>query len=319
MNEFNNLQEFISKNKEFILIGHKNADGDCIGTMSAFAVVLDKLGKNFELFVADPVPDGYFFLSFVKDFQMERQLNCKGKPLILFECGTIERCGIKLSNYGEIVNFDHHPDNKFYADINVVNPEASSVGEMAAIFFKEFYEDLIDASVANSLYTAIHTDTGGFAYSNVNKTTFEIASFLMENGLNNQLVCNEVYGNNRIEKTRLLGYYLQNLKIERLKDFLMCYGVIFLDDLKKFKCTSRDTENFANYPRGIKDVDIGVFFLEVEKGVFKVSLRSKGKVVVNKVAARLSGGGHKFAAGCTLKGNFEKVFEMLKNEFLKDE
>ena len=319
MKEFVKLKDFIEKNGEFVLIGHKNADGDCIGTMSAFAIILEKLGKSFELLVADPVPYGYLFLNHIKGFKVKEKHNCKNKPVILFECGTVERCGIELENCGEIVNFDHHPDNTFYADINIVNPEASSVGEMAALFFKEFFPDLIDTDVANALYTAIHTDTGGFAYSNVSKDTFDIASFLMEKGLDNQLVCNEVYGNNRIEKTKLLGYYLQGLKIVKIKNFNLCYGVLTQKDLENFNCTSRDTENFANYPRGIKGVDVGVFFLEVEKGVFKVSLRSKGKIIVNKVAQNLSGGGHKFAAGCTIKGNFEEVFEKVKNEFSKDE
>ncbi len=319
MNTFAKLKSFIEENDNFVLVGHKNADGDCIGTMSAFAVVLEKLNKSFELLVADPVPYGYGFLKYVKDFKVVSEYRCKGRPLILFECGTIARCGITLKDYGKTVNFDHHPDNSFYADINVVDAEASSVGEMAAIFFKDFFNDLIDSHIANALYTAIHTDTGGFSYSNVRKTTFDISSFLMTKGLDNQLVCNEVYGNNRIEKTRLLGHYLENLKVEKLRNFSLCYGVITVEDLVKFGCTSRDTENFANYPRGIRGVDVGVFFLEIEKGVFKVSLRSKGKIVVNKVASRLSGGGHKFAAGCTVKGSFCEVLETVKNEFLKDE
>ena len=319
MKDFPEFKRFIDDNDDFILIGHKNADGDCIGTMSAFAIILEKSGKSFELLVADPIPHGYLFLKYVTNFKVVENCRCEGKPVILFECGTIERCGIELENYGKTVNFDHHPDNTFYADINIVNPQASSVGEMAALFFKEFFPDLIDSYIANALYTAIHTDTGGFAYSNVGKTTFDIASFLMEKGLDNQLVCNEVYGNNKIEKTKLLGYYLQNLNTFKVKDFTLCYGVLTLEDLKKFNCTSRDTENFANYPRGIENVDVGIFFLEIEKGIFKVSLRSKGKVIVNKVASKLSGGGHKFAAGCTIKGSFDEVFEKVQNEFLKDE
>ena len=319
MKGFPELKEFLKDNNEFVLIGHKNADGDCIGTMSAFAIILEKLGKEFNLIVADPLPGGYLFLKNADKIKVKNSFNCNGRPVIFFECGTIERCGIDIENYGKIANFDHHPDNTFYADINIVNPQASSVGEMAALFFKEFYFNLIDSQVANALYTAIHTDTGGFAYSNVKKSTFDIVAFLMDKGLDNQLVCNEVYGNNRIEKTRLLGYYLQNLKIIKFKEFNLCYGVLTKEDLENFNCTSRDTENFANYPRGIQNVEVGVFFLEVEKGIFKVSFRSKGKIVVNRVAQKLSGGGHKFAAGCTVKGNFKEVFERVKNELEKYE
>ena len=104
MNTFAKLKSFIEENDNFVLVGHKNADGDCIGTMSAFAVVLEKLNKSFELLVADPVPYGYGFLKYVKDFKVVSEYRCKGRPLILFECGTVARCGITLKDYGKTVN-----------------------------------------------------------------------------------------------------------------------------------------------------------------------------------------------------------------------
>ena len=317
MKEFAEFKDFLKKNDDFVLVGHKNADGDCIGTMCAFAVLLEKLKKNFELIVADPIPSGYLFLKFAEKTKIVSSFNCEKKPVILFECTTVERSGIELKNLGKTVNFDHHPDNTFYADLNIVNPNPSSVGEMASLFFKEFYPDYLNSDMANALYTAIHTDTGGFSYSNTGKTTFEVAAYLTEKGLDVQKVCNEVYGNNSLEKTKLLGYFLQNLKLKKTGNILICFGVLTLEDLERFGCSKRDTENFANYPRGIRGVDVGIFLLEVEKGVFKVSLRSKGKVVVNTVAASLSGGGHKFAAGCTVRGESQSVLSRLFEEFEK--
>ncbi len=313
--KFEKLREKLEQFNNFILIGHKNADGDCIGCMSAFAILLEKLGKSFESIVADPVPEGYRFLPYVKDFRVVSSFDCKGKPLILFECATVERCGIELKNTSYLINFDHHPDNTYYGDLNIVDTEASSVGEMAALFLKHFYKNLVGKSVSNALYTAIHTDTGGFSYSNVRKETFEVVSFLMGRGLDVQFVCNEVYGNNSVEKTRLLGSFLVGLKTIKAGNIPICYGVITLSDLEKYNCTPRDTENFANYPRGIKGVEVGIFLLEVKKDVFKVSLRSRGRVTVNGIAKKFSGGGHKFAAGCTVKGDFNSVLNRLISAF----
>ncbi len=319
MKEFEKLSNLLKREKEFLLVGHKNTDGDCIGTMNAFGTIIKKLGKSVKLVVADPVPDSYAFLPLTDEIEVASESDCRNKTVILFECGTKERAGIKLKNTGITVNFDHHPDNTFYADLNIVNPEASSVGEMATFFIEKYFPDFLNKDIANSLYTAIHTDTGGFSYSNVKKETFAAARVLTEKGADIQEVCNNVYGNNSLNKTRLLGHYLENLQTIELPKFTLCIGIITLQDLRKFSYTPKDTENFANYPRGIKGVEVGIFILEKESGVFKVSMRSKGKIVVNKIASLFGGGGHKFAAGCTINGNLTEVLEKIKTAFSKNE
>jgi phosphoesterase RecJ-like protein len=57
----------------------------------------------------------------------------------------------------------------------------------------------------------------------------------------------------------------------------------------------------VNYPRSIGSVRVACFLRERD-GHVKVSLRGKGDVDVNQIAARFGGGGHRNAAGCTVVG-----------------
>jgi len=315
MKEFLQAKQFIEENDNFYLIGHKNADGDCYGTMVAFYHLIAKLNKKAKMFLADPIPENYLFLFKNLEVTITDNLDLEKVSLIIFECNNFERSGITLINPGNVLNFDHHPGNDFFGNVNVVDTNASSVGEMATFFINEQYKNLLDKSISNALYTAIHTDTGGFAYSNTTKSTFEACSILTDYGLDSSFVCTEIYGNKPLHKLKLQGYFLKNLTV--IKNGLIGFGVIRLSDLQKFNCQKNDTENFGGLARGIKGVEVGIFALELEENVFKLSIRSKGKFIVNKAAKKFGGGGHKFAAGCVVTGKLQTIIENISEEILK--
>lgn len=314
MKEFLQLKIFIEENDTFFLIGHENADGDCYGTMVAFHNILTKLNKKTELIFADPIPDNYRFLFKKTNPIISHNISLNNKSNIIFECNNYERTGIKLSEIGKTANFDHHPDNDNYGNINIVDKTASSVGEMATFFINKFYKHYFDKDIANSLYTAIHTDTGGFAYSNTSKKTFEACSILMEHNLDSSYVYTKVYENKPIQKLKLMGFYLENLKL--IKNGVVSYGLIMKENLDHFGCQKNDTENFGGIARAVKGAEIGIFLLEIEKNTYKLSLRSKGKYIVNEVAKAFGGGGHKFAAGCIITGNPQNIIEKVADSIL---
>src|SRR5439155_1043491 len=70
-----------------------------------------------------------------------------------------------------VVNIDHHPDNRRYGDVNWIDVSAAATGELV-------YELLVALGapltppIATNLFTALHTDTGSFRYSNVTPRTF---------------------------------------------------------------------------------------------------------------------------------------------------
>lgn len=313
---FRILADMLQDHPDIVIAGHRNADGDCLGTMGAFYKLILSLGGNPTLLTSDPVPDNYLFLPGMAHVQVCEVYDCDSRSLLLLECGTMERSGISLTNYGKTINLDHHPDNTFYASINIVDSNASSIGEMVTGFFESYFPFEITSEVSDALYIAIHTDTGGFSYGNTSATALSRAAFLVENGADAGKVCASVYQENRLERVRLMGHFLSGIQVDKTGN--IATGIIRLDELKEFRCSPADTDNFSAYPREIQGVKAGIFMMEVSPSVFKVSLRSKGEWSVNGTAMKMGGGGHRAAAGFVRKARAEiLVSEIIQN--LKEE
>lgn len=309
---FQSLAEILRTQHEIVVAGHRNADGDCLGTMGAFYRLIALLGGKATLLTCDPVPENYRFLPGMSEVEVSESYDCGGRVLLLLECGTLGRSGISLSNFGRTINLDHHPDNTHYGSINIVDSEASSIGEMVTGFFQSQFPSEISVEVADSLFVAIHTDTGGFSYGNTSSKALSAAAFLVDSGANAGKVCALVYQENRLERVRLLGHFLSRIHVDATGN--IATGIIRLDDLEKHGCVPADTDNFSSYPRGIRGVQAGVFVMEVSPSVFKVSLRSKGEWSVNDTAMKMGGGGHRAAAGFVGKGRVEELIsEIIKN------
>ncbi|NOZ13453.1 MAG: hypothetical protein GXO69_07370 [Acidobacteria bacterium] len=297
---FDFLAELLRDRRELIIAGHRNADGDCLGSMSAFYSLRRKMHFESTLLTADPVPSNFAFLPGMDSVRVCDSFDCAGRPLLLLECGTPERSGIQLSNYAETVNLDHHPGNSFYGTVNIVDNTASSIGEIITAFLRCRFSEEISPEIAAALFTAIHTDTGGFSYGNTTETALFAAAFLVGKGAEAGRICEAVYQENRLERYRLLGHFLSGIRLH--ESGRIASGLIRLNDLKSYNCSPEDTDNFSGYPRGIRGVKAAVFMMEIAPSVYKVSLRSKGEWSINKTATKMGGGGHRAAAGFVRKG-----------------
>ncbi len=309
---FDRLAEILRDSRELIIVGHRNADGDCLGSMSAFYSLRRMMSFESILLTVDPVPLNFTFLPGMDKVQVCNIFDCGGRPLLLLECGTPQRSGIQLLNYAETINLDHHPDNEFYGSINIVDSAASSIGEIITDFLRFYFLEEISPEIAGALFTAIHTDTGGFSYGNTTEPALAAASFLVGKGAEAGKICETVYQENRLERYRLLGHFLSGIRLDESGRIAM--GLIRLDDLKAFNCSPEDTDNFSSYPRGIRGVKAAVFIMEISPSVYKVSLRSKGQWSVNKTAMKMGGGGHSAAAGFVREGQVDRLlFEIVQS------
>jgi phosphoesterase RecJ-like protein len=193
------------------------------------------------------------------------------------------------------VNVDHHPDNRRYGHVNWVEPAAAATGEMVYALLAALPAD-ITPDIATNLFTAVHTDTGSFRYSNVTPATFAIASALTRAGAAPAVVSNALYERRPAESLRHLGRALSLVQVSddgRIAWLALPDGTVPESFI--------ESEELVNYPRSLASVRVACFLREVRGGV-KVSLRAKGDVNVQAVAARFGGGGHHAAAGFTMRG-----------------
>ena len=319
MTELNKVVKAIKKYNRFLITSHINLEGDSLGSQLAVANLLASLGKSFVVLDNDEVPERYHFLPHAGLVKNEIK-NEKFDAAIVLDCPNLKRTGKVKSTVEKvdyIINIDHHVSNEMFGDINWVEKNTSSVGEMIYTLHKKF-NCKISKETALYLYIAILTDTGSFNYSNTSSITHEIVSELLGYGIEPYKVSHNIYENKTSGEIKLLGEALSTLRIT--EGGKAAYMVVRKNLFKKTNTKPTACEAFVNYARSIKGVKVAAFFREdiKKRNFFHISFRSTGKADVNKIASYFGGGGHMSASGCKLKGNFEsvkkKVLKRIKDE-----
>ncbi len=304
------LKKVFKENKSFLIVGHINPEGDSLGASLALALGLKKLGKkDVTVLSHSPIPETLEFLpssKIIKSKPPRKEVDI----VVLVDCNEIERTGFDGFNAKQTVIIDHHvlPLNAgksvFYKSLaaSLIDPGAAAAG---LLVYKVLIalEVPIDKHIATNLYTAILTDTGGFKYSNASSESLKIASALVEAGAKPWDISKEVYESNPFKSIKLLGLSLATLE----RNNGIAYMVTTRNMLKKTSTSAEDCEDFVDYPRKVKGAEVAVYFREDKRNQFKVSLRTKDRVNVEKIAKSFGGGGHVAAAGCKVNGTLKDV------------
>ncbi|SCG83401.1 Bifunctional oligoribonuclease and PAP phosphatase nrnA [Proteiniborus sp. DW1] len=307
----------IEKNNSICITSHVNPDGDSIGSVLALGLALKRNGyDNITMFIPDEIPRNLSFLPGVDLIQKEIPDN-KIKTLIALDCGDLERIGIEktvLKSIDSIINIDHHITNTKFGNINIIDPDASSTGEIIYEIL-EFMSVNIDKDIATSLYVAISSDTGSFKYDNTSPTTHIIASKLLNIGIDINFINVNLYQSRSIEKTKLLMASLSTMEI--LEEGKIALVNVTRQMLQSCNATMSDGDNIIDFIRDIDGIEIACIFKEIEDNVVKVGFRSKNYVDVSAIAKNFNGGGHKKASGCTIYTSIEEgkilVLKEIKN------
>ena len=314
--------ELIRKSKSFLISAHTNPEGDALGSELAFYWLVKKLGKEAVIVNEDNVPPECEFMpgiNNIRKYKNERQkfnFDC----FVTLDSSDLKRTGeVYRLNYCNkpVLNIDHHISNSKFADVNWVDPDASSCSEMIYRIYKKMKVE-IDKDAALALYAGILTDTGSFRYSNTSAFTHRAVAELLEFGINVPEVYKYAYENIPFDDMKILTRVLPAIKKDA-KGKVIWFELPH--NLLRNKKLSFDlAEHLLTFGRAIRGVEAVVLFKENlgTKNEVRVNLRSQGKVDVNKVASYFGGGGHKAAAGATVYGKIasvrRKVLEKIRKE-----
>ena len=307
----------IKKFNRFLITSHINLEGDSLGSQLAMALLLKCLGKEFVIVDHDKVPAHYRFLPGARLVKNKPGPgNKKIDAAIVLDCPNLRRTG-RVKNYIKkapyIINIDHHISNDKFGNVNWVEKDASSVGEMIHKLYKSFRCD-ISKEAALYMYISILTDTGSFNYSNTSGATHGIVSELLSCGIEPHSVSRSIYENKNVGDIKLLEKALSRLSVTC--DGKIAYMSVLKKEFARTKTKPSSCENFINFARSIKGMHVAIMFREdmKNKNVFHVSFRSSGKADVNKIASFFGGGGHKNASGCTVRGSLPHVKKTVLNK-----
>lgn len=323
MNSINSVKEEILKAKKIGLSFHTSPDGDAIGSTLALFNGLKYLNKEAYIISRDVISDNLSFLPFSETIDKEITMPTSDTDLvIILDCGNLERISADLNNYDrKIINIDHHISNEMYGFLNYVDIKAAATCEIVYLLLKELgidftlqCDDIIN--IGKCVYTGIVTDTGSYRHSNVTARTHQIASELIELGVNNSKIHSDLFDNKPFDKVKLMGCVLSNIKLEL--DGNVSVLEITKDIAEQFNLQNTDTSDIISIGVSIKGVEVALLLKEVDDGI-KASLRSKNDVDVRRVAENFGGGGHIKAAGVMQKNVSLKVAKENLLKILKEQ
>jgi phosphoesterase RecJ-like protein len=300
------LTELILREKRFLIATHLNPEGDALGSSLALSMALEALGKETVVYDRDGVPELYRFLpgqERLTDALSPRAAG--GMTLLLLDCNEPERAGLDSLPVPYAAVIDHHETERDFGDIRWIEPRAAATGLMVFHLIKSLGVR-ITQEMATNLYTALAIDTGTFRYSNVTSEVLRAAAELVDAGASPSAISDGLYETWSRKRFRLLIEVLNTLEITDRTAITVASREMFA----KTGTSSADTENFANFPRMMMDIEVSAFFRETGDG-WKVSLRSKGDFNVARVAARFDGGGHRNAAGYSVRTDLKTAKESL--------
>ncbi len=287
-----------------LMLGHIHPDADVLGTLLALGEALAARGWRVVEGGPHPAPALLSFLPGVERYRTLASVEGAFDVVVLTDCpnptrtqGLIEQA---RATGATILNIDHHHDNRRYGDVNWIDPGAAATGEMVYRLLTVLSVPVTPA-MATNLFTAIHTDTGSFRYSNTTDATFGIAAALVGAGADPGFVSSCLYERRHADSLRWLGESLRRIEVSpdgKLAWLALAHGIVPESFI--------EAEELVNYPRSIGSVRVACFLRQLGEQV-KVSLRGKGDVDVSRIAAQFGGGGHPNAAGCTIPGALEAV------------
>jgi phosphoesterase RecJ-like protein len=283
------------------VVTHVAPEGDAIGSVLGAVLALRAAGKRAQGYLADPLPPNLARLPGAGELVREVPIGRPYPCYLVLDAADVTRIGGLLDGrpaHSVVVNIDHHPDNSRFGEVNWVEPAASSAGEMVLRLLQTAGFPLPRAAAAN-LYAAILTDTGSFRHGNTSPAALRAAAALVEAGAEPAAVAEGLFGQRDPREWRLLSEALATLELS--PDGRAAWIEVTAEAQARAGAGLEFTDEFIEYPRALAGVRVALAFKESGPGEVKVSLRSRGTLDVRAVAARLGGGGHRNAAGCTLR------------------
>jgi phosphoesterase RecJ-like protein len=300
------IKAAIQGHERFAILTHIGPEGDALGSQLAMKLILDEQGKRSLVISRDAVPASLMFLPGAREVQRPSALHGEEIDLwCILDCGNLSRIGEEIAallpRQCKVLNIDHHRDNPRFGQLNLVKEAASTT--MLLYELARFLGVRPSKELAICLYTGIVADTDAFRNANVTPEVMRTAAELLSHDVDAREIAINLYERRSPQELRLWSHVLGTA---RVKNGVIWSG-ISRQTFRETGTNVNDTERMVEELRAVDGIEVAVLFKELERNEIKVSLRAKGRAVVNGVARLFGGGGHEKAAGCLVEGPLAEV------------
>ncbi len=310
------LSAFIAGHEVFLVVGHKEPDGDCIGSQLALASFLRRTGKKAVLLSSGPftrteiLQYEHAFLDRVPD-----GLNLASAAIIVLDCSSLSRVGRIEEQLPPlpVAFIDHHAAGEASGDVLYIDPSAPSVTRLIQAVIESF-GGVPTREEAELLFFGLCTDTGFFRHLDAaGSDSFLSAARLVERGASPKRAFSMIYGGKSLFTRKLMGEIL--VRTEPYFDGRLLISYVTEEDHRRYGIASRDSDMLYQLLMTIAGVEAAVVIRQESENNCTVGFRSRDSVDVGAVAAQFGGGGHRLAAGLSIEGRIEEVRERMLEAF----
>ncbi len=304
------LIKFLKEYDNFIIAGHKEPDGDCIGSSIAMALFLRRLKKDCFLMSAGPFKrteiKKYEHL-FSSELPKLDKFNYKTAGLIIVDCSGFDRIGDiapLLKDFPYIV-IDHHATNSEKSDNSLVMTTAPSTTYLIQSVIEEL-TGAVTQEEAEALFFGLCTDTGFFRHLDERSAeVFAHASRLIAAGANPKKTFLQMNGGKPFESRLLISRILNRMEKHYGGRLITAYETY--EDTQKYGLEGRDSDILYQLIQSIEGVEAICVVRQESLTHCSVGFRSLDKIDVSSIALSFGGGGHKQAAGLYIEGTINDL------------
>ncbi len=310
------LPAFIAGHDLFLIVGHKEPDGDCIGSQLALSSFLHRIGKRTVLLSSGPftrteiLQYEHAFLDRVPD-----GLNLASAALIVVDCSSLSRVGRIADQLPSlpVAFIDHHAAGEAAGEVVYIDPAAPSVTRLIQALI-EALGGTPSRDEAELLFFGLCTDTGFFRHlDDSGSDSFLSAARLVDQGASPKRTFSMIYGGKSLFTRKLMGEILA--RTEPYFDGRLLVSYVTDEDHHRYGIASRDSDMVYQLLMTVAGVEAAIVIRQESENNCTVGFRSRESVDVGAIASQFGGGGHRLAAGLSIEGRIEDVRERMLEAF----
>ena len=295
--------ELLRRHDRYLILTHKNPDGDTLASAGALCSALRRAGKTAWLYPNPGLTRG------MRPYVERYQAPADFRPEHVVAVDVATEALFAKGFAGEVLLcVDHHPTNSHYAPNELIRDTRSSCGEIVLDLIKSLCGD-VTAEEATMLYIALTTDTGCFQYANTDTHSFAAAAELLRLGADNITVSRDFFRKVSPARLRLEGLIYSGMEFYR--GGRIALASITQEMLRRSGATEDDFDDLAGLSGRAEGSEVNLTLRELENGECKVSVRSVPGISSVAIASAFGGGGHEMAAGCTISAEPERAKALL--------
>ena len=308
----NETADFLLKHDHFAILSHRRPDGDTIGSTAALCRILRALGKTAHVVRNAEVSDrfGWLHEGLTKEEAEEAD------TIVTVDVASPQMLPKAFEKYlGRIaLRIDHHASATSFTEFELVDP---GMGACAEIIFDlmEYLWVTMDQPTADAIYVGTSTDTGCFRFANTTGHTFLTAAACAAGGARVYRLNQDLFETNTLGRLKIQAWIVENMQV--LDNGKLALVAIPKAVEESIGVTEDDMDNISSFPRTVAGVCMASTLRETKDGDVKLSVRAIPGYDATILTAQFGGGGHKGAAGATLKMPLTEAAEAVKNAMLE--